>query len=227
MDQGKPSKAQIAELLGEHIERQYDRKPDVPDASAGLERLHDELVAAARSYDSGLGQQRQAVCDAIMVTSEFLKEQGFGDAALVPLSRVVWALAGLCESNRPDPLFCEKMAALKPRRSMEKDVQQGHLAALVDAWLRSSSAEEGREPDKLRRAARHMSGAHFGKLDKTQLQSARSYNRRAEPHGLLRRAYDQMSEALSADAEAAGGGAHGLRRAVESQIDALNLNAER
>lgn len=229
MDHDRPSKNRVREIVSEHVAEQYDRGHSVVDASAGLERLHGQLVDAARAYESGPLKQRHAVCDAIMATCEFLEGQGFGSTAIAPLRRVLWAIVDLCGQNRPDPLFCEKAKKNKARRGMEDAVRQGQLAALADAWLKSHASDEGGDAIKLARAARRMSGAHFGTINGTMLQTARTYQRQHGHHELVYESYEQMSAVLSAESAAVrsvGGGSDDLRVALEVQIDALNAKAD-
>jgi hypothetical protein len=226
MEHDKPSKDQVRAIVGEHVAEQYAREPSVVDTSAGLDRLHSQLVDAAQAYEAGPQFQRQAICDAIVATSEFLRGQGFGNAATVPLSRVLWAIVDLCKQNHPDPLFCKKPRRSKSKRNMEDAVRQGQLAAFADAWLDSSTSDEGNEAAKLERAARLMSGKHFGALDGRKLASARSYQRQMGQHELVYQSHKQMIDALTTEANAAGGDSAGLRTAIQVQIDALNAEAE-
>lgn len=226
MDYVGPTKAQVRTIVSEHFAEQFERGHSVVDTSAGLDRLHGQLVAAAQAYEAGPQQQRQAVCDAIMATCEFLRGQGFGHAVTVPLSRVLWAIVDLCNQNRPDPLFSEKPRKTKPRRGMHESVRQGQLAAFADVWLEAHDADEGDVAAKLKRAARRISGAHFGRVGDTELNSARSYRARAEPEDIVVGAYSQLREALLAEANTAGGAEGGLRAAIEAQINALNARAE-
>lgn len=226
MNHDKPSKDQVRALAGRHVADQYARKLSVVDVSAGLDQLHGQLVDAAQDYEAGPQFQRQAICDAIIATSEFLRGQGFGNAATIPLSRVLWAIVDLCEQNHPDPLFCEKPRQSKPKRNMEDAVRQGQLAALADALLASSTSDEGDEAAKLERAARLLSGKHFGALDGKNLSSARSYQRQMGQHELVYQSYKQMTDALATEANTVGGDSVGLRTAIQVQIDALNAKAE-
>lgn len=226
MNRQRPSKQEVRTLVGEGLGELYERSPASVDCLAGLDRLHGQLVDAAQAYETGPKQQRQAICDSIIATTDFLKGQGFTNETLVPLNRVLWAIVNLTTQNNPDPLFCEKPQKTKPQRSMENAVQQGHLAALADAWLVCSARDEGDDAAKLERAARHLSGANFGTVDGAKLQSARSYQRQDGHHELVYRSYEQMTDVLTAEAAAAGGGEAGLRMAVQVQIDALNSRAE-
>lgn len=226
MDRTIPSKEQVRELVSEHIAQQYVRGAPVTDSFQALDQLHNQLVVAARDYETGPMQQRQAVCDAVMAVSEYLKGQGFCGATLFPLSRVVGAIVDLCEHNHPDPLFCEKRSSTKPRRNMVDAVRQGQLAAIADAWLASASDDEGDESAVLVRAARHMSGAHFGTLDRAALSSARTYQRKTGQNELLYKSYLQMKDALAAEAKAVGDDAESRRAAILVQINALNAKAE-
>lgn len=226
MDRSIPSKAEVRDLVSEHRAELYARGAPEADLVDTLRQLHDQLVLSAEAHEAGPQQQRQAVCDAIMAVSEFLKGQGFSAATLVPLNRVVWAVVDLCQQNHPDPLFCEKPSNTKPRRNLADAVRQGHLAAIADAWLASASDEEGEEAAILERAARHMSGLHFGTLDRAALSSARSYQRKTGQNELLHKSFEQMSSALAEEATAAGGGKRGLRAAILAQINALNAKAE-
>lgn len=226
VDRSSPSQAQVRELVGEHVAQLYARAAADADPEHGLDELHDQLVEAARAYEEGPMQQRQAVCDSIMAVEEFLKGQGFSGATLVPLNRVVWALVDLCKQNHPDPLFCEKPFKTKGRRTLAGAVRQGQLAALAEAWIESASADEGDEAAMLDRAGRHMSGRHFGRLDRAALSSARTYQRQPGHPDLLYESFRQMREALVAEADAVGGGIEGLRMAISVQINALNTKAE-
>lgn len=221
-----PSQAEVRDLVREHMDELYARGAPDADPIDALGQLHDQLVLAAGAYEVGPQQQRQAVCDAIMAVSEFLKGQGFGAATMVPLNRVVWAIVDLCQHNHPDPLFCEKRSNTKPRRNLADAVRQGHAAAIADAWLASASDDEGDEAAVLERAARHMSGHHFGKLDRAALSSARTYQRKTGQNELVYKSFEQMSGTLAAEAKVAGGGKRGLRAAIMAQLNALNAKAE-
>lgn len=226
MDRLSPSTAQVREIVSEHIAELAARGQPETDAEQGLHELHRQLVMAAQDYQVGPLRQRQAVCDAIMAVSEFLKGQGFSGATMVPLSRVVWAIVDLCQQNHPDPLFCEKRSKAKPRRNLTDAVLRGQMAAIADAWLASALGDEGDEASMLDRAARHMSGVHFGTLDRAALNSARTYQRQIGHNELVYKSYEQMRDALAAEADAVGGGFAGLRAAVLAQIKALNIKKE-
>lgn len=226
MAQNFPSKAEVRELVSEHLAELHARDDPEADPLHALDQLHDQLAMAARTYEAGPKQQRQAVCDAIMAVSEFLKGQGFSTATMVPLNRVKWAIVDLCQHNHPDPLFCEKPSNTKPRRDLADAVRQGHLAAIADAWLASASDKEGDESTILDRAARYMSGLHFGALDRAALSSARSYQRKTGQNELVYESYEQMKRALAEEAKVAGGEKRGLRAAILAQLNALNVKAE-
>lgn len=226
MENRWPSNEQIDRQVRDKVAVRYDRGPCDVEPSAGLDRLHDQLVEAARAYDAGPQNQREAVCDGIMAVNEYLKGQGFGSAARAPLNRVLRAIVDLCKQNHPDPLFCEKPQKTKPRRNLESAFRQGQLAAFADAWLRSCAVDEGDEATKLERAARRLSGPHFGNVDGATLSSARSYQRQAGQHDLVYRSYEQMAAVLEADEIIAGPGASGLRIAIEMQIKAMNEKAK-
>lgn len=225
MSSKKPSKEQVRSIVEDDITEQYTREESRLTRTA-LDRLHLQLVDAAKIYESEPTNQRQAVCDALIATSEFLEKQGFNDATLVPLSRVIVAMVDLCRQNRPDPLFCEKLKVGKPRRSLEDSIRQGHLAALADAWLEAYSNDEGGTNKRLARAARHMSGKHFGKVTREMLGSARSYQRQTGHNALVYDSHKQMKDVLNAEAKVAGGGECGLRTAIDVQIKALNIKAK-
>ncbi|MBC2651357.1 hypothetical protein [Novosphingobium aerophilum] len=226
MDRSTPSHEQVRQLVSEHMDQLHGRGAPQADPLVALVQLHDQLVAAAKAYEAGPQQQREAVCEAIIAVSEFLKGQGFSGATLVPLSRVVWAIVDVCDRNHPDPLFCEKPSKTKGRRNLEDAVRKGQIAAIADAWLESSSGDEGDEDAKLNRAARYMSGAYFGALNRKALTSAKSYQRQAGHHELIYSAYAQMRDALAAEARVLGDGPANLRAAILVQIKALNTKAE-
>lgn len=223
MDQKTPSTEQIREIVKDHIGEQYTRNDSLP-TSTVLNDLHAKLVEAAKAYESGPPMQRQAVCDAIVATSDFLRRQGFSDSTLVPLDRVVWSIVDLCNQNQPDPLFCSKVTKTKPKRSMKDAILLGHLAALVDTWL-EAYPREGEEEDvaeRLKRAAREMSGIYFGQLSCKNLESAQRLKRAAQEGDVITRAYDQMVIVIKTESNAAGGGRAGQKTAVRVQIKALN-----
>lgn len=221
-----PTKAEVRQLVSEHLAEQYVRGASSVDPSIGLERLHELLTQSAQAYETGPSQQREAICETVIAVSDFLKGQGFGVATLAPLSRVVRSIVELCNQNRPDPLFCERPKRITPSRRLDDAVRQGHLAALADAWLKSYSNEEGGRVKTLERAARQMSGAHFGTLSKTMLNTAMTYQRQEGHHELVYLSFQQMQAALAAEASLAGGGKDGLRTALLAQIDALNAKAQ-
>lgn len=226
MQKQTPSQAQVREMVRNAREQAYVRGEPEADTEQALDALYARLVEAAQAYETGPKQQRQAVCDAIIAVNEFLEGQGFSGATLIPLKRVVFAMTNLCKQNQPDPLFCEKRSKTKGKRKIEDSVRQGHLAALADAWIKSALADEGDERAMLNRAARHISGNHFGTVKGVSLQSARAYQRQAHHPELLYDAYDQMKQTLAREAEAAGGGKIGLRNAILTQIKALNIKEE-
>lgn len=220
-----PSTEEIRNLVSQSDKERFDRGHNVADPMIGLDELHRQLVDAARAYEAGPQNQRQAICDSIMAVSAFFEGQGFGSATMVPLSRVVWAIVDLCEHNHPDPLFCEKPKKSKPRRDMENAVRQGHLAALADFWLKSCAVDVREEKAKLQQGARLMSGPHFGMLDGKMLSSARSYQRQIGQPDLVYQSYEQMSALLQSEADALDCKPEGFRIAVETQIKALNEKA--
>lgn len=226
MHNDRPSIDQVRALVGDHVVEQYNRDRSERNDTNELQRLHKLLVSAAQIYEAGPKQQRQAVCDAVIAVTDFLKVHGFSSATLVPLSRVVWSIVDVCEQNQPDPLFCEKPKKTKPRRSMKDAVRQGHLAALADAWLQSRGSDESDEAAELARAARYMSGTYFGTLNGIGLLSARSYQRQLGQHELVYSSFKQMKAVLATEATCAGGGAAGMRLAIEVQISAMNAKAE-
>lgn len=226
MEQDRPSKSEVRELVGELLAGQHARGPSDIDPTVGLDRLNHLLVQAARDYEGGPEKQRQAICDSVMAVTDFLNGQGFSGATLLPLSRVLQSIVELHSLNRPDPLFCEKSKRTKPRRSMKDAIRQGHLAALADAWLSSGTSDEGDEAGKLECAARRMSGPYFGKLDGAKLLSAKSYQRQVGHNQLVYHSFEQMSQTLAIEKSWAGGGSLGLREALEVQIDALNERAK-
>lgn len=221
-----PTQAQIDKLIDAHVADRYVRHECEQDPLVGLENLHDDLVRAARAYEVGPSEQRDAVCEAIIAVTNFLKGQGFGLPALAPLRRVHHAIFDLCRNNHPDPLFSEKMKPGKSCRDMKDAVRQGQLAALADCWLRAHADGEGGEDQKLNRAARALSGAHFGKLEGKALQNARSYTRQAGPDALLTKVYIQMFEKLESEADSVGGGAQGRQLAIATLLKFLNKKAE-
>lgn len=223
-----PRQAQVQEIVRDVLDQSHDLGEAEANSEQGLDELHAQLVEAARSYEAGPKQQRQAVCDAIIAVTEFLEGQGFSYATLIPLNRVVRAVTEVCKLNQPDPLFCEKPTKTKGKRKLAESVRQGHLAALADAWLKSGSADEGGEAAALKRAARRISGRYFGTVDSVDLRSARNYQRQSQSHELLSKAYVQMRDILAAEAEAdvADGCAIGLRSAILIQLEALNAKAE-
>lgn len=226
MDRNTPSQAEIRELVSQHIAERFARGASEADPLQALDQLHAQLVFATSDYEAGPQKQREAVCAAIIAVSEFLNGQGFSDATLAPLTRALSAIVNLSQQNHPDPLFCQKPAKTKRSRNLEDTVRQGHLAALVDAWLASASDNEGDEAAILDRAARHMSGPHFGALDRAALNSARTYQRKRGQHPLLYQSFQQMQDALSSEARAVGSGPGSLRKAVLAQINALNARAD-
>lgn len=225
MQPERPTKAEIHNVVREELVDRSTRTAPRTDSSAALDELHELLLEASRSYASGPASQRQAVCDAVIAVADFLDDQGFGSATREPLTRIVVALSDLGQNNRPDPLFCEKPRKGKPRRSSEEAIRQGQLAALADFWLLVHKEGAESETTKLARAARRISGDHFGKLDGTALQSARAYRRQSDGPVLLLRAYDHMKSALLKEASAAGEGSEAARHALNVLIDALNAVA--
>lgn len=220
-----PSTEEVSSIVSEQASEKYVRRKVDP-TGTGLDELHGRLVDAAKAYAAGPQLQRQAVCDAIIATSGYLEREGFSDATLIPLNRVLWAIVELCEQNRPDPLFCEKPKAGKSRRSLEESTRQGHLAALADLWLEANSNGEGQNNAKLKTAARQIKGLYFGTVTPTMLESARSYQRQHGHSELLYDSYTQMKDALIKEAKEAGGGKEGLRTAIDVQIKALNKKAK-
>lgn len=214
-------------IVDRHFVEQFARNPSEADPASGLDQLHERLSVVARVYEEGPSTQRQAVSEAILSVAEFLKEQGFSDDTLTPLMRVVWAFANLRDQNRPDPLFTEKRAPTKAKRSMEDAIRQGHLAAFATVWLNSQKTGEGDRSTKLGRGARQLSGYHFGKLSGKALSNAMNYQRQTEHHELLYQAFEQMMGVLTIESDAVGGGEEGLRLALKTQINALNLKAKR
>jgi hypothetical protein len=204
-----PSREQVRSIVGDHLSQQYTRSSAVADARTELDRLHSQLVDAARAYESGPETQRQAVCE-----------------TLEPLSRVVVAIVDLCNQNRPDPLFSEKPKSGKGKRSLMEAVRQGQCAALAKAWLDCHASDEVPGAPSLASAARRMSGKHFGTLTEKMLNSSLTYQRQSGHHDLIYKSYAQMGDALKTEAIAAGGGLRGLRAAIDVQIDALNAAAE-
>jgi hypothetical protein len=226
MTSKRPSKTEVRSIVIDHISYQYTRKPTVADTTTQLERLHENLVEAARSYEIGPKQQREAVGSAVRSVSEFLNSQGFSTQTLAPLHRVSQALVEICQQNRPDPLFSEKPKKGKSQRGLADAIRQGRLAAFADAWLECHSTDEGTIPVRLARAARRMTGPYFGDVSKTMLDTARSYQRQTGNNPLIYNSYKQMKDALEAEARVAGGGMEGHRIAIEVQIDALNAKTE-
>lgn len=221
----KPTKKQLRSLVNDHVLQQYTRGQYELDPVVELDALHKILVETAKAYESDPASQRQLVCDAVMAISDFLKGQGFSIATLTPMNRILGALVDLSKQNRPDPLFCAKREKLKPRRSAEDSIRQGHLAAFADAWLQLHTRNGSSEQKTLKLGAQRMSGAYFGKLEHTDLRNAKSYQRQTGQHDLLYSSYEQMSKALDVEAKHAGGDKAGLQIALELQIDALNLKA--
>ena len=226
MNINRPTKEQVRLLVSEDVLAQYMRGHCDIDTAVELDNLHDILVDAAQAYASGPRQERQAVCNAVIAISVFLEGQGFSNATLAPIKRILAAVVDLSEQNRPDPMFCEKSKKTKSRRSMQDSVRQGHLAAFADVWIMSHPNDGSDELSKLKLAARRLSGTYFGKLEVNSLRNAKSYQRQTGQHDLVYSSYEQMSKALAAEAKSAGGDAEGLRIALELQIDALNAKAE-
>ena len=226
MPKGTPSQAQVREIVRNVRDQAYVRGEAEADPEQELDALYARLVEAAQAYETGPKQQRQAVCDAIIAVKEFLEGQGFSCPTLMPLNRVVFAMTNLCKQNQPDPLFCEKRSKTKGKRKIEDSVRQGHLAALADAWIKSALADEGEEAAMLNRAARQISGNHFGPVKSVSLQSARAYQRQSHHPELLYDSYEQMKKILVVEAEAAGGGKIGLREAILTQLKGLNARSE-
>lgn len=225
MSNSVPTSEQVRAIVDDQVSAQYVRG-EAGHTLTALEKLHAQLVEAAKGYELGPQMQRQAVCDAVMATSDFLTTQGFSDATMVPLNRVAWALVDLCKQNRPDPLFCEKLKSVKPKRGLEESIRQGHLAALANAWLDANPDGDIGENSKLDRAARHISGSHFGAISRAMLKSAMSYQRQIGHNDLIYASYNQMKVALDEEAKIAGGGEIGLRTAIHVQLKALNAKAD-
>ena len=79
---------------------------------------------------------------------------------------------------------------------------------------------------RIDRAARHLSGIHFGTLDRTALRSARTYQLQTGQNELVYKSYEQMKNALAAEARVLGDDPASLRAAIFAQINALNAKAE-
>lgn len=221
-----PSHEQIRQVVRVELEQRYARGSANTHPEQVLPQLHAQLVEAARAYETGPKQQRQAVCDAIIAVDEFLAGQGFTGETLAPLKRVVVAITDLCQHNQPDPLFCQKLSKTKGKRTLQDSVRQGQLAALAEAWVESASSEEGDKAALLNKAAREISGRYFGNVERAGLSSAMAYQRQPNHPPLLYEAHAQMKKRLAIEAEAAGGDARGLRAAVLTQLEALNAKAE-
>jgi len=221
-----PLKRARQEIVQQHREEQYARQRVDADPLAELALLHDALAGFSKAYETGPAAQRQAICDSIIAVAAFLRSQGYSDRTLMPINRVVGAIAEICNQNRPDPLFCEKKARTKPKRSMQNAILLGHLAAFADAWLRADLKGSDPESVKLKRASKRLSGNYFGQLEVKKLKSAMSYQRQPGHQALLYDAYRQMQGVLEVEASHVGGDEAGLMMAIEVQIDSLNEQAD-
>lgn len=72
----RPSKEQVRSSVSEYMSEQYARSQSEADPRDGLDLLHGLLADAAKAYETGPGNQRQAVCDAIKASTDFLQAQG-------------------------------------------------------------------------------------------------------------------------------------------------------
>tara|TARA_R110000868_G_scaffold361248_1_gene623233 strand:+ start:1336 stop:2037 length:702 start_codon:yes stop_codon:yes gene_type:complete len=221
-----PGQQELQAIINERVAKQDTRSRPSTKSDAALKALHKDLVEAARAFREGPSQQRQGVCDAVVAVLEFLKGQGFSDSTLEPLKRPLWALASLSEQNLPDPLFAEKRKKSKSKRSMTDAIRQGHLAAFAGLWLECDDQGGGGRRVRLGRAARALSGAYFGNLDETSVNSAITYQRQNDHHPLIYGAFEKMKDVLMAEANAVGGGIDGIRLALVTQIKILNLSSK-
>lgn len=169
----KPSKEEFAEIAWQAKVVRYERQRSHGGRVAALQVLHDRLADDARLYEhDDLQDQRDAVADALLAVSDFLKAQGFSSATLSPLLRPVAALAER-ENNSIDLMFAERPRAGRPKATLSDHERTGILAALAEGWLQTNESDARTQAEKLADAARKMKGKWFGKVTRAQLETAR------------------------------------------------------
>ena len=221
----RPLASDIKKRAAEEYEKRFERRAGSGNSEAKLNQLHLGLRDAAKAYNKGNEQRREAVCSSVIAVLEFLGDEGFSDEVLIPFSRVLWAVEGISKRQSPDPLFCEKPKRYKRKRSLLDAALKGQIAAIADAWLDGCSDADEKIAQKLQRLARGASGPYFGELTLKRIESARKYQAQQGHPDVLYGAYVDMQKILRAEAEAFGPYDPGPKAAVEAQINALNAIA--
>jgi hypothetical protein len=169
----KPS--QKAQMLAADLAYQdcFARSPARTEITEAIAKLNARLIDNANLYFRGnLQDQRDAVADTLLTVDDFLADQGIARMALIPLVRPVQSLVDR-ENNSLDPLFCERARTGTPKRTMNRLVRTGILAAFAEAWL-EAHADEGRtQPLLLADAERRLKGPWFTGVTRAKLKTAR------------------------------------------------------
>lgn len=151
----------------------FARGPARTEITEAIGKLNARLIDNANLYFCGdLQNQRDAVADTILAVDDFLADQGIARMALVPLVRPVQSLVER-ENNSLDPLFCERARKGTPKRTMNRLVRTGILAAFAEAWLDAHNGESRTKPLLLAEAARSLKGPWFAGVTRAKLKTAR------------------------------------------------------
>lgn len=216
-----PTDTQFRAAAVEVKRLQFARRPRKVDTATALNLLHDQMVEAAKLYESGsIDEQRYAVFEAVSGVYEMLVDQGFSQITLAPLFRPIDSLEAQ-HHRKPDPLFAQdrskKGKGGRPIKGPDRHHRDGILAALANFWVQHHDQSERMEA-RLDRAARRFNGGRwFGEVTKGQLVAARelvAQEAATHPAVISARAMDERLSQATAD--------FGADRAVTVIMRSLN-----
>ncbi|MCL4673279.1 MAG: hypothetical protein KJZ64_10165 [Sphingomonadaceae bacterium] len=179
----KPTEQQLVAAAELAFQDCFARGPARTEIREAIEKLNARLIDNANLYLQGnLQDQRDALADTLLAVEDFLADQGIARMALVPLLRPVQALVER-EDNSLDPLFCERARTGTPKRTLNRLVRTGILAAFAKAWLEAHAGDGRNQQLLLAEAARSLKGPWFAGVTRAKLKTARDLvNQEASDH---------------------------------------------
>lgn len=138
-----------------------------------LSLLDAILAKNTETYENGSWQDRRdAIANCLLSVATYLSENGIDLRHLRPILHPVESLTER-ENNRLDPIFCERVRAGKPTRSLAQNQQDGIIAAIANHWLAHNADSTTPMQNRLNAAARQMQNANLGVVSAARVKQAR------------------------------------------------------
>jgi hypothetical protein len=159
----------------EVVAMRYSREPANGGRVAALESLHSKLVECSKDFsENNIGTKQDAIGRALLSVTNYLVDQGFKQATLLPLLHVEQAITEI-QRGRSDPLFKPNRSESggTPPRSHKRLESDGMIAYMAELWIEDCKGDGRIQNVVLRECAKKLKGPYFGTLTAVQLKKAR------------------------------------------------------